>query len=226
MREGIIASMPRLCIFRKVCLLILAIAVLITPGAVARTEKGLDTSVGSFSRENTAMADIAIGIATELSVPLGFEGIPEDPEKRVSVSVANTTLRGLFDTLIRLDPRYEWTVAEDGVINIYPRDRKERMLDITVPEFRVQGKTRRAAMDQLIGTPAVLDMLSSLNVVIRTPIAGLPSATDSGPRVNLDLRNATIRRILNEILVGSGASAWSAVRYGDRLQYLSLSIGG
>lgn len=200
---------------------------LITLGrARASRSNSVDTWVNRFSRHDAAVADIAIGIASELSIPVGFEGIPEDPERKVSIEVKNTTARSLFDALVREDPRYKWTETDDGLVNIYPKNKREQIFgSTTVPKFRIDGKKRTAALDQLMKVHSFESMLSGINVTIRTPISGAPTAAASGPDIFLNLRSATIRTILDEILLKSGGRAWSAVRYGNRLQYLSLSMG-
>jgi hypothetical protein len=99
-------------------------------------EELLNIAVPSFSRQKVSIADIAVGIATEMPIRIGFPGLPEDPERAVSLEIDHGTVRRLLDGLVRADPRYEWRVAEDGV-DIYPKERSERLLDATVSRFDI-----------------------------------------------------------------------------------------
>lgn len=128
--------------------------------------------------------------------------------------------------MIRADPRYEWTLVDNRLIDIYPRNRSQRFLDITIPRFDVEDKTRNEALDQLTGTQAVQQMLSNLHARLHTPTFGALNLRDLGPKITVDLKDVSLRTILNAIVLDSGGSGWSAVRYGSHLQYLSLSVGG
>lgn len=208
------------------CLPLFALCIAAAPPLVPDTPRILGAPVNSFVRENTGLANIAIGAASELSVPMGFEGIAEDPERDATVSVRNTNVAGLLDALIRADPRYMWSLADNRIVDIYPRNPNQRFLDATVARFTIENKTRAAALDELIQTATFQHLLTNLRARIHTPVSGPPNLRDLGPKINIDLKDASLRTILNTLVLNSGGSAWSAVRYGNHLQYLSLGIGG
>jgi hypothetical protein len=184
----------------------------VVPSALGNSDEILNTPLSSFVREKTAVGNIAMGLATELSIPIGFEGLPEDPERDVTISATNTNLRTLLNDIIRADPRYEWSIADDSIIDMYPRDKRERFLDVIIPHFRVDSETRNVALDQLTKTTTFARLLTSLNARLHTPFAGPPDSNQSGPKISIDLQNASVRRILNAIVISSHGVGWSAVR--------------
>jgi hypothetical protein len=144
----------------------------------------------------------------------------------VTVAVRNTNVKDLLEDAIRADPPYEWHLTDGRIIDIYPRNKNERFLDVLVPRFKIQDKTRSVALYELTQTPAFGRMLTNLNAKLRTPISGPGNFSELGPKISIELQNTSLREILNTIVIASHGSAWSAVRYGDHLQYLSLGVGG
>jgi hypothetical protein len=205
---------------------LLAVVMTVVPLVMGEVDKLLNRPVSSFVRDKSNVANIAAGIATALSVPIGFEGTPADPQKEVTVVVSDTTVKVLLDTIVHADSQYEWTVAGEAIINIYPRNKRDRFLDVIVPRFTLQDKTRGEALQALTDTPAFALLLHELHANLRTPFSGPPNLNQLGPKISIDLRNAPMREILNTIVTASHGFGWAAVRYGDHLQYLSLSVGG
>jgi hypothetical protein len=41
----------------------------------------------------------------------------------------------------------------------------------------------------------------------------------------MNLKDVSLRSVLNALVVATGARAWSFVPYGDRLQFVSITIG-
>jgi hypothetical protein len=127
---------------------------------------------------------------------------------------------------MRAAPEYKWALEDGAIVDILPDKQGDRFLDKVVPKFEVHDKSRSQALQELTNTPTFKMILLELRANLRTLVSGPPNPDANGPRINMDLRNVPVREILNKIVTLSQGHEWSAVRYGDHLQYLSLSVGG
>ncbi|MBV9761422.1 MAG: hypothetical protein JO340_12725 [Acidobacteriaceae bacterium] len=187
----------------------------------------LDIPVPSFSQTDTTAYMVAMNLSITYSVPIGFEGVPEDPEKSITITVSSSTIRGVLDELAMIDPRYEWRVGSDGVINIFPRRRSEALLDVKIAGFRVERVNRQQAIGTLLYSPEIARALTSLRVTERTPVtADTYQNTGSIPVFSLSLEGVSMRTALDAITRASGSLFWAATLYGKDLHYLSLTIAG
>jgi hypothetical protein len=206
-------------------LLVLTCIISVSQISEGEEEELIDRHVTSFAAEKVNVGNIIGRITSVLAVPVGFEGTATDPPKKITVVVNDTNVNGLLDAIVREDPQYSWTVADKSIINIYPRNSNERFLDRVIPKFTVQGKTRMQALQELTETPAFAALLHELHANLHTMISGPPNLYELGPKIDIDLRDASIREVLNKIVIASRGRGWTAVRYGSHLQYLSLSVG-
>ena len=187
----------------------------------------LETAVSSFSQTNATPYIVAMSLSTTYAIPIGFEGIPEDPENEVTVAVLGGTVRGVLDKLIAADPRYEWRVGPEGVIDIFPKSRENSPLDATVFQYRVERVGRQQALNYLLGRPEVASALTGLGVTVRTPVtADSYQTSGSIPAFSVALEEVSMRAALNAITRASGSLFWAATLYGQSLQYLSITIAG
>lgn len=206
------------------CLILLCAAASFLARVDAATP--LDTVVLSFSASHESPYMVSMRLATEFSVPVGFEGVPEDPEEPVTVTVANGTIRSALEKLVSADPRYKWNLTPEGAINIFPKNPSERLLDVNISHYEVKDSTRQRALDDLLDTPEVAAAFRAAGVKVRTPIAGGYEANGCSATFGVKLDNVSMRTALNAILKASGSVFWSATRYGSALQYLALPIAG
>lgn len=186
----------------------------------------LETTVPSFSEAEQTPYMVLMKLATEFSVPIGFEGIAEYPEKAVTVTVVNGTVRTVIERLTSADPRYEWQVTPEGLVDIFPKNAGERLLDVKVSRYRVKNSSRQQALDDLLKTPEFTAALAAVGVTVRTPFSGTFVANGCVPRFSLELNDVSMRTAINDLARASGSAFWSATRYGSALQYLSLPIAG
>lgn len=152
-------------------------------------------------------------------ISVAFENSLGD-EIKINYKPSDFTVKSLLDEIVKFDKRYRWQET-DGVINVFPQN-DYPILDARVAEFKVEKATPKQLREKLVGTTEFQNYLKAKNLADRIPgdesrrgwmyitVAG---ALAERHKVSLDLKNATVREILNAIVRQRGYSIWTYREY-------------
>ncbi len=173
--------------------------------------------------ENTYFSYAVRDIFWLTDVPYGmsvaFENAVTD-EIKINSTPKKTVVKDLLDEVIKYDSRYQWNET-NGVVNVSPKN-DYPIMDVRIAEFKIdilfpaprlpitkdtQFPILNELEKKLIETKEFQAYLKERNLLARTPNAdkhgfmccgfvGKPVQT----RISIDLKNATVREILNEIV--------------------------
>jgi hypothetical protein len=146
----------------------------------------------------------------------GFERVAApaaQPQPTFSVTESDESLGGIMSDLCRKDPRYTFEVISGQLIHVYPRSQTSDpagLLNIRVAHFSINEKILPAA---------VIDRISELAPELHSFLwqrrlaasRGKPAPSSPGtqihgnmdPTVHFELRNVTVREILNDVVLYS-----------------------
>lgn len=125
------------------------------------------------------------------------------------------TLRDGLDQISKAMPQYKWSL-EDGVINFLPQYYSPSPLDTFIAEFKADNVPIFQAFYQLFDMPEVKNGMASLG--LHEPSVQLLFGSGDPPvkdqrRINLNLKNATLREVLNAIVKADGSKTWTLSVY-------------
>jgi len=175
--------------------------------------------VESFRVENSTM-EAALGTLRQTDfarILIGFEKIAHRQGEKVeplSLSMSNSTVGQILDQLCEKSGGYTYDIVDSRIIHVYPAHAQSDpvgLLDLKISEFLVEGNMLPAAL--IVRIPDLAPELASYlgakksEYYARHNIArASPGAIGRGnmdPKVNLHLRNMTVREILNAIVLYS-----------------------
>lgn len=125
----------------------------------------------------------------------------QEPEKNLTLSLRNSTVREALDRITSLDARYTYCVAVGEVIHICPRGAKsdpDDLLNTKVRKFSASG----VPYDQLLQYPNYHIAELGAELLRRSRaggVAGSELSSTGVPGVTVEVQNATVRDILNQI---------------------------
>lgn len=148
---------------------------------------------------------------------IGFEKAPYregEEKKNVSLQVANTTAGEILKKLCETDPRYTYEVIDNILINVFPKGAKgdpNSLLNMRVSRFSVHGSYTTGGVITTINelAPELRDYLSKKTQAYyaqRGVFPGSPGSIIQGnmpTEFHLELKNLTVREILNAIVLYS-----------------------
>jgi hypothetical protein len=149
---------------------------------------------------------------------VGLEQVAHRPDEKaapISLSLSNATVGEVLDGLCRQDPGYKYEVVEDVLVHVYPRNRGSDpagLLSIRIATFSVRGVMAPSAVIFRIGELApelasyLRDMRNEYNARHGIAPGGSPGVTMHGnmePYIRMELRNVTVREILNAVVLYS-----------------------
>lgn len=151
-------------------------------------------------------------------VPAGVSGVFRDYTKdefepKLNFSLKQLSLRDVLAEITTLETRYQWK-EENGVINVYPTT-DYLILDTVIPEFYFENKTKEILLSELLNTKEFQEYLkeNQLSVVPFQIISGLRGKQVETRKFTTNLKNVTVREILNEIVRQNGKSTWIYKEY-------------
>jgi hypothetical protein len=168
-------------------------------------------------------------IVSKCKVPIGFESALEGNENlEVHINIRKGSLRDVLDAIVEQDYRYEWKLT-DGVINIYPKVRRDDflrdLLNTQVHQFNIMKGTSRFSIR--VGITDLPEIKAKLeDKKISRDIAAWTNAdyVEASPGFILSMSDATVREILNQIIKTSEAKFWALRRTGEGYQFLNLNL--
>jgi|ERR1700735_273531 len=170
----------------------------------------------SFSHVADALAEVA----SALKVSVGFEAGANDSDNGpVKLDIADKNVVGILNDIVQQCPAYEWSF-EDGVYDVYPKDQRSSLSNVTVRQFAIRNVTPNDASQTLSSLPEVRNWLSEHGLTRQEFYTG--PRWKSHERISLELDNVQIRRILNNLMAKVGNTQWTIVRYGDKKEYIGI----
>jgi hypothetical protein len=149
----------------------------------------------------------------KLSVPdktliLTLEVAPfeQEPEKNLTLALTNSTVKEVLDRIMRLDPGYTYSVFRGALIHVFPvpgRDDPNDLLNTKVKAFTTSG----VPYDRLLQYPDHYIPELGGEILRRSRAGGVAVSELSStgvPGVTVEVQNATVRDILNEISLRAG----------------------
>lgn len=186
--------------------------------AIERDFTALDGIIADFSITDVTVAEAVAQLGNNYNVLCGIEVIPwlGSPDglapaqlQSVSLSLQQTTPRQILDKLVSMDPTFTW-VEDEGIANVVMRQSYE------TPDYPLN---KRIAHFQINDRPYTMVFGSPYPPTV----FGLPEVRESlvfgssgrwprefEPIVSLDIVDATVRGIINQVARKVGMS-WSAV---------------
>jgi len=124
-----------------------------------------------------------------------------------------------LDALVAQRPAYAWRLG-DGVYNLYPRRRSQNLSELRVQSFVVKELNLEEASKAISKVPEFQKWLSGHRLTRREFQVG-PSWK---PRlkVSLELKELSLREVLNEMVKRFGVNQWVIVRYGGKMEYVAI----
>lgn len=187
------------------------------------TKDMLQNPVPFYRVENLPFSWAVRSLADEANVPICLETIciprisRRKPELRINLEIRNTTPKEILDALVAKDRRYFW-YEDNGIINFLPREVKEDKtypLNRKLAKFKVDAKPLRKvitiftkqARDQAALAPVQFSFADWGSVLGKSNYLCIKKFYKTP--VTLDLRDVTLRDILNEIAIQIGDCYWT-----------------
>ncbi len=205
----------------------------VSTGAYATSAQGkeetlLDLKVKYFKVEDVSMfkALERLRLQNPSEILIGFEEVPtlrHEQHAGISLERTNTSVREIVEALIASDPRYSYELIGKTLINVMPKGAKKdpnNLLNIFVSKFSVDKEITIPALVHSVDeySPELQSLLAqkrrdhyeALKRAGKVP-GGTAGSIISGnapkPRVTLELKNITVREILNSIILYSAEHA-------------------
>lgn len=140
----------------------------------------------------------------EKTLVLTLEVAPfgQEPEKNLSLALRGSTVKDVLDRIMRLDPRYTYSVFRGrGLIHVLPvvaRNDPNDLLNTKVKAFTTSG----VPYDRLLQYPNYYIPELGAEMLRRSRaggVAGSELSSTGVPAVTVEVHNATVRDILNQI---------------------------
>lgn len=198
--------------------------------SVSQKEKSMSQQrIPLFKVENIVFKQAIRRLAEQANVPICLETLPvpkgtQGLRHRISLQMVNTTVKEVLDTLVTQDPRYFWH-EENGIINFLPRDVKDDKaypLNRELSRFKVDAKPLTKSLILLINQAH--QEIGLTFAQFRCALGGTFSpciGTFYREFITLDVKDATLRDILNAIAREMGDCYWS---YGGKGDYWTFAF--
>jgi hypothetical protein len=187
----------------------------------------LNTKVANYTLNAEDGTHALASAADKFGLSLGME-VGEQPTGAVSIHVESGTAGDVFSAIVSQMPGYTWS-SEDGVVDVFPTNHPDSVLDVHVNHFHVKDATYIDIPGAIASLPEVRAWLAKNGLAERSPIS-VVAASDAMtgqlalPRVSLDVDNATLRQVMNRIVRQPGWNGWSVSTYGNANQYFNIQV--
>jgi hypothetical protein len=169
----------------------------------------LSTKVPHYVVKGTNLLQAAAQIASDFDLPMGVEW-QGDPtaEKEINSQWDNATVERIVLDLATFDVEYQVDVS-NGVVHLQKRGlaaSSRNPLNIKVPSFSVTSEYSRQAAFRLRNQVNLMIFPRQPDKV--SACAGSRSAGADETKVTLSIKDATVRDILDSLLVRSHSAMW------------------
>ncbi|MGB8476684.1 MAG: hypothetical protein WCE61_21595 [Candidatus Acidiferrum sp.] len=212
-----------------VCLLLLFLFVLkshSSQGAKSASPDPLTQQVNNYIDTGDDFRIMVAHLTQKYGIPAGMD--LENPSKRdfISVHISHGTVAEVLNAIVAQKPGYKWTEM-DSVVNIMPQSQRDSILDVRIADFHIANANFFEIHAAIVSLPEVKRWLEQNHFTEATSFAGIVPVGPNGlglARVSLDLHDVTLREILNKTIKSPGFSSWIIGRWGEKNQYLSISV--
>ena len=182
----------------------------------------LDLKIDSLSVESGDMEEALRLLRRKdyTKILIGFEKVPQWWEgkepKNISLDVTNATVRDILDQLCEADPRYDYEVIDNVLINVFPKEARNyegNLLNTAIQRFSVHRIHTPGGIIVAIReyAPELRDHLWQKRgeYYARKGVTppGVPghgfSSSGMTPQFDLELEGMTVREILNAVVLYS-----------------------
>ncbi len=188
-----------------------------------------DTKVELFENESKLKLGVEWylqGVFLQAGRPAGivFDN-NEDVYKEFEYQPQILTLTEVLDLFVKSRPEYSWKTI-NGVINVFPEN-DYSILSTRISEFKVENEFPWKMDEKLIQTEEFQRYIKEKNLVNKVPdpdniygfiFFGGGGRSDPRYKISIDVKNATVREILNEIVRKSETRFWSYHEYDVTLE--------
>ena len=165
-------------------------------------------------------------LAQKYTMPIGLDlEIPVERQS-VSVRVPRGTVADILNAIIAQEPSYKWAEV-NGVINVMPEANPNSVLDLQIAHLHVKDADFSEIDTAIASLPEVKRWLEQNHVTENTAtVLDILIGKDgyNPRRVSLDLRDVTLREIMNRIVRLPGLHSWSVGRWGEKNQYFGIVV--
>jgi hypothetical protein len=181
----------------------------------------LGQRVSSIDLSTANVDETLISLAGKYNVPVGNEVSSRRSSGSVDagfqLELKNATVEEILSLLLKNHPDYHWQLA-DGVINISSDSAPEPLLDTVIGQFEVKQQTIAEIKKDLAERPEVESVLSETNTEFQE-LTILPGGNaEALGKYTFTLQNASVRQILNRLVLQTEGHYWTLVRLGNNKQ--------
>jgi hypothetical protein len=153
--------------------------------------------------------DLLGRLSLEYDIPLGLEISPDEQlSNRYRVELREGTVADLITQIINQNQRYDWLI-ENGVVNIFPRDKYRdaflaELLAVRIRNFAVNKNSDCWALqNDLINTPAIKAAIAAHGMQSTSADFTGFYIPQLGPNFSLNVSDITLKALLNRIIKDS-----------------------
>lgn len=177
----------------------------------SRLDATLHSTVDVYSLNASSYVEALTTVASDFKIPMGIVWIRSNTtERKLDLLWKRTSVVHVLETVVRSAPGYKLEV-KNGVANIAPDDLnpEQNFLNIRVDRFSVQNVVAETASHRLRD---VARLRVSPNLISPGRLLGgmgysQASRTDE-PKITVSLENASVRTILDTLLLDSTRKIW------------------
>jgi hypothetical protein len=162
-------------------------------------------------------------ISSKYKVHLGLEYAPDDKDNStITLDLSSVTIEPVLNRLTAPKTSYTWSL-KDGVYDVYPKSNSHSILDVMIRTFSIDKVTPEQASRAISDLPEVKEWLATQRVVRREYQVG-STKSNTQSRISLTVTGVTLRSVLNLLNQELETPEWIVVRFGDKLEYVSIQI--
>ena len=183
---------------------------------------GIIPCCSAQSETFTTLTSALDSIGTKFHVRFGLEYEASDKDRDAfTLNLSADTVAQIMDELVSQKPKYKWKLV-DGIYDIYPKESTDSVTEVKIKAFHISNENFQVVSHKLVDIPEIKEWLAKNGVKRREFQIGSGGETES--RISLNLSQTTLRSVLNQIVGKDGRTYWVVVRYGDKLEYVSIAF--
>lgn len=207
----------------------LVLVICLPASLIAQDKNGicLKKRVGSLKMTSQNSFQILGELSSSYEVRMSIEVSPNDAnyeKNSETYEVNDGTIKDVLDSFVKLHPHYQWVVI-DGTITISPTafaDR-ENILDIKLPSLLIENENIGAISYKIINHVEVLRFLKTLGIRPNNDSSAFGNFVER-PVFSFDLKNQTVKQVLNYMLQNKIIRYWSIYRNKGSDNYVRLIV--
>lgn len=174
--------------------------------------------VETVNLDQVTMFDATHELSVNTGVPINFEAADDD-QKKLSLHLDDITLSDALDLLVSENLKYTWRENKEAkVITVFPKnvlDDYAYPLNQRIDSFKIENLEDRKILTKIKRNFSV-DLYLPSGVKIYVGGRDTYERAKEARKVSLDLRNVSVRDILNHIVAEQGISRWTYTGEPDR----------